>query len=78
MAKCKSCGAPIRWVTMKATGRRMPVEVENTTIVGQGSGGGFIVKGNIPHWANCPGADNHREPKVKNLEPAPISTRESG
>lgn len=30
MAKCKSCGAPVRWVTFPATGKHAPLDLVRT------------------------------------------------
>jgi hypothetical protein len=77
MIKCKSCGAPIKWVKMKS-GRMVPVEVTKTSIVYLSAGFGFVEVGNVPHWGNCPNPDNHRFPKATNQEIGPLTKREPG
>lgn len=58
MAKCKSCGATINFVSTN-TGKYMPVEPGVKKLLVDGD----IVEGWEPHWANCPGADKHRKRK---------------
>jgi hypothetical protein len=74
MPKCKSCGAEIKFVKM-SSGKMMPVEIDETTIIFQEAGSGYLYKGNIPHWANCPGADEHRKPKIVNQKVENLTER---
>ena len=76
MAKCKACGAEIRFIPT-AAGKKMPVNAEPVTyeqdmngmftILGPGGvieRGRLVVagskKGYIPHWTTCPDADMFR------------------
>lgn len=57
--KCRSCGADIKFIkTVK--GKAMPVEVKQIWILTED---GELVKGYLPHWSNCPGANEHRKEK---------------
>lgn len=59
--RCKKCGASILFI-MSASGRRIPCEVEKTTVVLHS---GDVVTGHVSHFATCPGADKMREPKTR-------------
>lgn len=74
MAKCKSCGAEIKFVRMP-TGRSMPVEVKSDQLLVLIDGEWLIKKGFRPHWESCPGADSHRKPKLKSGRVGPLQTR---
>ncbi len=76
MAKCRSCGAEIRWI-VTASGRRMPLDAEphpEGNIDADGEGTGYVVKGPQAgdtlihgrplyrsHFATCPFAAQHRK-----------------
>ena len=76
MAKCKSCGAEIRFLNT-AEGKLMPVNAAIVTYEIEAGGpttflgpGGYIERGRmivggsrigyIPHWCTCPDADRFR------------------
>ncbi len=79
MARCKSCGAEIDWVTMPKSGKKMPVDVPAVRFTAGGNEtfvtrDGEVVRGTrtdwaggqagwIPHFATCPNADRHRRGK---------------
>ena len=56
--KCRSCGAPIVWVTMAKTGKQMPVNPPFRSYVTQG---GEVVQAGVSHFATCPAAAEHRK-----------------
>ena len=60
MPKCNSCGATINF-TITSSGKYMPVELGVKEFIYKGE----VVSGQIPHWQNCHGADDHRKPKPK-------------
>ena len=71
--KCKSCRAPIRWATIKGSGKHMPLDYDETE-----GGNVFLFKDDVcvvgkqtdktpfgatrhySHFATCPHADEHR------------------
>ena len=58
---CKSCGAVIRFVTMK-TGGAMPIDVKPQKYIQIDERGvGRVVEGYVSHFATCPDADRHRK-----------------
>lgn len=57
MAKCKSCGAEIVWITT-INGKSMPCNAEKTTIVTED---GKTITGHISHFATCPQAATFRK-----------------
>lgn len=64
MAKCKSCGAEIVWVTT-TNGKKMPVDMKPKTILIPVAMDGISVAyravvGHESHFATCPNADQHR------------------
>lgn len=63
---CKSCGAEIYWVTMRATGKMMPVDAGpavTVCIAAVNNEDGVLYSGRTPHWITCPNADSHRKPR---------------
>lgn len=74
MPKCKSCGAPIHFIKMKS-GANMPVEKEMVKYFIPAGNHADLVKGWLPHWGNCPGADKHRKPKITKQEIGPLTER---
>jgi len=58
MARCKSCGAEIKWQKTASRGSNMPVNPEYVIIV---TDDGHVIKGRISHFATCPNADEHRK-----------------
>lgn len=69
MSKCRSCGAPVRWV-VTVNGRRMPIDPhpsDDGNMVLR-SGVAYVVKPDeapdearwISHFATCPNAKRHR------------------
>jgi hypothetical protein len=75
--KCKSCHAPIRWATVKGSGKHMPVDFDaneggnvflyskdGTCVVGkQTDRTPFGATRHYSHFATCPHADQHRGPR---------------
>ena len=62
VSKCRSCAAPIIWVEMIKTGRRMPVDYPLTQMVvvdGTRTKGALRSVGKS-HFATCPNAGTHR------------------
>lgn len=63
-AKCGSCGADIVWVKSRANGKRVPLDARMLTIAVEVAPG--IVefqRGRQSHFATCPNAAAHREPR---------------
>lgn len=58
--KCKSCEAPILWVTVERTHKSMPVNPEFVTVVTET---GMVIQGHVSHFATCPQAAEHRKVK---------------
>lgn len=64
MARCKSCGAEILFVTMRNTGKKMPVDKERLSVV---LANNDLTDGHIwqdcykPHWATCNNPDKFRK-----------------
>lgn len=77
MTICKSCGAQIRFVEMP-TGAKMPIEISPKNIVAKTGGQWRVITGYDSHFANCPGADKHRKPKVTIQDIGPLSERDGG
>lgn len=76
-SRCKSCDAPVEWVTMKDSGRAIPLDVgPGSTITAidvraDGAGTyGVTVTGRRSHFATCPRAEDHRTQKA----PSPTTT----
>jgi hypothetical protein len=62
MALCKTCGAVIDWVTMKETGKKMPLDPKPLDVIVKIDGVfGRMAKGYISHFATCPNAKEHRK-----------------
>jgi hypothetical protein len=60
---CRSCGEPIRFVTMK-TGGAMPLDIIPKKFIQVDERGiGRVVEGYISHFVTCPDADRHRKKK---------------
>jgi len=57
MGFCRSCKAEISFVKTQ-NGKLMPVEPKQITVITRY---GKMVKGFVPHWPNCRGADAHRK-----------------
>ena len=60
MAKCRSCGAPLKWVEM-ASGKKMPLNEKPVGMVQVKEGIGEIIEVHMPHWATCPKSEEHRK-----------------
>lgn len=71
MPACSSCGAEIEWVTMRDSGKRMPVDAkpasfvvlvasDGSPVVSGDGAKGVVVTGRLSHFATCPDADKHR------------------
>lgn len=56
-AKCKRCGADIRFITTK-NGKQMPVDDKLITIITEQ---GRIFRGYVPHFATCPYVKDFRK-----------------
>lgn len=80
MSSCRSCGAAILWA-MTDKGRRIPLEPTKTTRgnmeqIGTQGDGTMVVKVDpkdnqfqwLSHFADCPGADQHRTKKRGRLD----------
>jgi hypothetical protein len=70
MPQCRSCGAAILWLTMRESGRKMPVDAKPVNAVVRVDGRGVraddgemgvMVKAYTPHWATCPNASDHKK-----------------
>ena len=57
MVHCKACEAEIKFIRTEK-GRNMPVDTKPITVI---TSLGKTIKGFIPHWANCPGANQFRK-----------------
>jgi len=62
MAKCKACGAEIKWVNV-ASGKAMPCNVKPLTVVVPKTG--EVVRAYESHFPTCPEADKFRNKKKK-------------
>jgi len=86
MDKCRSCGAPIKWVVTQKN-RRMPVDLEpveggNIELHPQGEFRPPLavyhsirppgIKYYISHFATCPKAEQHRRKQQKKDLPNPV------
>ena len=65
MPHCRSCRRGIVWITMKGTGKRMPVDADSieqrVVLVDTGEGiVGEIMRTGVSHFATCPNAGQHR------------------
>lgn len=61
-AECRSCKAPIYWVTT-ATGKKMPVDRGGEQKVFMKDGVGHVVRVYQSHFVSCPNASQHRKPR---------------
>lgn len=77
MAKCKACGAEIKWVEMDPSGKPMPVDPAPLSVVlsikdmpydlidkelsSRKYNRAVVVRAYQPHWASCPAADQFRK-----------------
>ncbi len=52
MAKCRTCGAEIKWCEMKS-GKKMPLDDQPKQMVQIREGIGEIIYVYMPHWATC-------------------------
>ena len=79
-AKCRSCKAPIAWVTMAGTGKSNPLDPEpspkGNVVVQAGVGSAVGVNDAdqlrtegyslyLSHFATCPNSRSHRKAEVK-------------
>lgn len=68
-AKCKSCGARIRWIKLKDSGNWIPCDTATsvvqviTRMVSEGEVFGTMCTLYTSHFATCPNAEKHRKPK---------------
>lgn len=58
-ARCKACGALIKWVDT-ATSKKMPLNAEPFKAVQVKEGIGQVIDVYMPHWATCPKAGQFR------------------
>jgi hypothetical protein len=64
---CKSCGAPIEWAEMVASGRKMPFDGEIVAVRTEHEPGSHRLieivdlAVSISHFATCPNASNFRK-----------------
>lgn len=59
-SKCRFCDEEVEFVHMQS-GSLMPVVAKSIrTVV---TNDGRVVRGRIPHWESCPGADKARKEK---------------
>jgi len=65
MAKCKACGAEIKWVNV-ASGKAMPCNVKPLTVVVPKTG--EVVRAYESHFPTCPEADKFRNKKKRGGE----------
>lgn len=71
---CRSCGAPIVWVVMFPSGKRMPLDakpISGLIRVEPGSpptGHAYGEQRYLSHFATCPNAAQHRKPKLPGVE----------
>lgn len=61
MASCKSCGAPIKWVQMKESGKAMPLDDKPLSVVVETEEGWVVKQARQSHFATCPDAAAHRK-----------------
>lgn len=62
MSRCKTCGAPIAWATMRS-GKLIPLNPSRVVLVvtvGDDTDG-HLVEGRVSHFATCPDASRHRK-----------------
>ena len=60
---CSTCGAPIAWVVMRGTGKRMPLDADfakNVIVLNQKGEGMLAKRAYTSHFATCKDADKHR------------------
>lgn len=55
---CRSCAAPIVWVTMSTTGAMNPLDPRMLNVV---TDDGRVVRGRESHFGSCPHRDKHRK-----------------
>ena len=55
---CKKCGRYIEFITMKKSGKSMPVAPNALSVI---TDEGEVKKGYLPHWAECEYADDFRK-----------------
>lgn len=60
---CRSCGAPIIWVVMYPSGKRMPLNAETLPRFVITDGVAMMRDTYVSHFATCPNAAQHRKPK---------------
>lgn len=67
-AECRSCKAPIYWVTM-ASGRKMPIDRGGQKRVAEVDGTWRVLTAYKSHFESCPNAKEHRQPKPVKAKP---------
>lgn len=72
VSKCRSCGAPIVWVVMRPSGKRMPLDAKpekRITLDMIDPGVAEMTDTFVSHFATCPNAAAHRKPPAARGEP---------
>ncbi len=69
-SKCRSCGAPIVWVVMRPSGKKMPLDAKPVTriVLNLDDDRGEVRDTYLSHFATCPNAAQHRKPKLPGVE----------
>ena len=73
MSQCRSCGAPIRWLTT-LRGKMIPIDLEPVptgNVIIEGTGRARVIGSGVPsdgplyqsHFVSCPNAVQHRRPR---------------
>jgi hypothetical protein len=71
VAKCRSCGAPIVWVVMRPSGKRMPLDAKpekRITLDVIDPAVAEMTDTYVSHFSSCPNAAQHRKPKLPGVE----------
>jgi hypothetical protein len=64
MAKCRTCGADIKWCKM-ATGTKMPLDAKPINVIQVKEDIGEVIPAYISHFATCGDADKWRKKNSK-------------
>ena len=62
---CRSCGAPIVWVVMRPSGKRMPLDAKpekRITLDDFDDGIGEMTDTYVSHFSTCPQSSKWRKP----------------
>ena len=69
-ATCRSCGAPILWVVMRPSGKRMPLDAKPEKRITLDLVDGLVGEMTdtyVSHFSSCPNAAQHRKPSPPKL-----------